>query len=233
MVIDSINGTEYFYDLNACEDRNTWSEVFIESDSTEYTEDASKVEDSEELFQGNTDIEDEIKMAAEENIEQSKEDEEKFNDEYDHLVDSYVKDEGSDKRRETSNGRRVVPSIRVTGNTGLRNPTRFKEEHIYNWIELPFTMDGVFQPSLTIGIVIPAMCFNKYGECGMEGRLQISARNLSVRNYPSRQAPSGSDSARDSPSTHSSTPVAGEWEVWLETMVVWWRIYAHIVIAHE
>ncbi|KIJ53835.1 hypothetical protein M422DRAFT_242098 [Sphaerobolus stellatus SS14] len=44
------------------------------------------------------------------------------------------------------------------------------------------------------------------------GRLQISARNLSVRNYPLRQAPSGSDSAQDSPSTHSSTPVAGEWE---------------------
>ncbi|KIJ53124.1 hypothetical protein M422DRAFT_242237 [Sphaerobolus stellatus SS14] len=67
----------------------------------------------------------------------------------------------------------------------------------------------------------------------VRGRLQISARNLSVWNYPSRQAPSGSDSARDSPSTHSSTPMAGEWEVWLETMVAWWRIYAHIVIAHE
>ncbi|KIJ24444.1 hypothetical protein M422DRAFT_274772 [Sphaerobolus stellatus SS14] len=67
----------------------------------------------------------------------------------------------------------------------------------------------------------------------VRGRLQISARNLSVRNYPSCQAPSGSDSARDSPSTHSSTPMAGEWEVWLETMVTWWRIYAHIVIAHE
>ncbi|KIJ42954.1 hypothetical protein M422DRAFT_253745 [Sphaerobolus stellatus SS14] len=67
----------------------------------------------------------------------------------------------------------------------------------------------------------------------VRGRLQISARNLSVRNYPSRQTPSGSDSARDSPSTHSSTPMAGEWEVWLETMVTWWRIYAHIVIVHE
>ncbi|KIJ47665.1 hypothetical protein M422DRAFT_248674 [Sphaerobolus stellatus SS14] len=80
MVIDPINGTEYFYDLNAREDRNTWSEVSIESDSTESeeieeeTEDASKVEYSEESFQGNTDIEDEIKTAAEENIEQSKED---------------------------------------------------------------------------------------------------------------------------------------------------------------
>ncbi|KIJ25460.1 hypothetical protein M422DRAFT_273600 [Sphaerobolus stellatus SS14] len=67
----------------------------------------------------------------------------------------------------------------------------------------------------------------------VRGRLQISARNLSVRNYPSRQAPSGSDSARDSPSAHSSTPVAGKWEVWLETVVVWWRVYAHVVIAHE
>ncbi|KIJ25182.1 hypothetical protein M422DRAFT_273892 [Sphaerobolus stellatus SS14] len=67
----------------------------------------------------------------------------------------------------------------------------------------------------------------------VRGRLQISARNLSVRNYPSRQAPSGSDSVRDSPSAHSTTPVAGEWEVWLETVVVWWRVYAHVVIAHE
>ncbi|KIJ36876.1 hypothetical protein M422DRAFT_260736 [Sphaerobolus stellatus SS14] len=67
----------------------------------------------------------------------------------------------------------------------------------------------------------------------VRGCLQISARNLSVRNYPSRQPPSSSDYARDSPSAHSSTPVAGEWEVWLETMVVWWRVYAHIVIAHE
>ncbi|KIJ22474.1 hypothetical protein M422DRAFT_277084 [Sphaerobolus stellatus SS14] len=67
----------------------------------------------------------------------------------------------------------------------------------------------------------------------VRGRLQISARNLSVRNHPSRQAPSGSDSARDSPSTHSSTPVAGEREVWLETVVVWWRVYAHVVIAYE
>ncbi|KIJ46580.1 hypothetical protein M422DRAFT_249730 [Sphaerobolus stellatus SS14] len=79
MVIYPINGTEYFYDLNAREDRNTWSEVSIESDSTESeeieeeTEDASEVEYSEESFQGNTDIEDEIKTAAEENIEQSKE----------------------------------------------------------------------------------------------------------------------------------------------------------------
>ncbi|KIJ47682.1 hypothetical protein M422DRAFT_248689 [Sphaerobolus stellatus SS14] len=141
MVIDPINGTEYFYDLNACKDQNTWSEVFIESDSTESeeieeeTEDASEVEDSEELFQGNTDIEDEIKTAAEENIEQSKEDEEKVNDEYDHLVDSYVKDEGSDERRGTSNGHRVVPSIRATGNTGLRNPTWFKEEHVFGLLQ--------------------------------------------------------------------------------------------------
>ncbi|KIJ31097.1 hypothetical protein M422DRAFT_267304 [Sphaerobolus stellatus SS14] len=80
MVIDPINGTEYFYDLNAHEVWNTWSEVSIESDSTESeeieeeTEDASEVEYSEESFQGNTDIEDEIKTAAEENIEQSKED---------------------------------------------------------------------------------------------------------------------------------------------------------------
>ncbi|KIJ34090.1 hypothetical protein M422DRAFT_263888 [Sphaerobolus stellatus SS14] len=56
-----------------------------------------------------------------------------------------------------------------------------------------------------------------------QGTLLDSARNISVRNYPSRQTPSGSDSARDSPSAHSSTPVAGEWEVWLETVVVWWR----------
>ncbi|KIJ52997.1 hypothetical protein M422DRAFT_242965 [Sphaerobolus stellatus SS14] len=80
MVIGPINGTKYFYDLNAREDRNPWSEVSIESDSTESeeieeeTEDASEVEYSEESFQGNTDIEDEIKTAAEENIEQSKED---------------------------------------------------------------------------------------------------------------------------------------------------------------
>ncbi|KIJ36853.1 hypothetical protein M422DRAFT_260717 [Sphaerobolus stellatus SS14] len=100
MVNDHINGTEYFYDLNAHEDRNTWSEVSIDSDSTETeeieeeTEDASEVEDSEDRFQGNTDIEDEIKTAAEENIEQSKEDEEKFNDEYDHLVDSGAKHKG-------------------------------------------------------------------------------------------------------------------------------------------
>ncbi|KIJ27492.1 hypothetical protein M422DRAFT_271349 [Sphaerobolus stellatus SS14] len=53
----------------------------------------------------------------------------------------------------------------------------------------------------------------------VRGRLQISARN-----YPSRQPPSGSDSVRDSPSTHSPTPVAGEWEVWLETVVVWWKV---------
>ncbi|KIJ50644.1 hypothetical protein M422DRAFT_245280 [Sphaerobolus stellatus SS14] len=46
-------------------------------------------------------------------------------------------------------------------------------------------------------------------------------------------APSGSDSTRDSPSAHSSTPVAGEWEVWLETVVAWGRVYAHVVIAHE
>ncbi|KIJ50623.1 hypothetical protein M422DRAFT_245254 [Sphaerobolus stellatus SS14] len=68
MVIDPINGTEYFYDLNAREDQNTWSDVFIEMKSEEIeeeTEDASEVEDSEELFQGNTDIEDEIKTAAE------------------------------------------------------------------------------------------------------------------------------------------------------------------------
>ncbi|KIJ40854.1 hypothetical protein M422DRAFT_256015 [Sphaerobolus stellatus SS14] len=61
----------------------------------------------------------------------------------------------------------------------------------------------------------------------------LGSINLSVRNYPSRQPPSGSDSERDSPSTHSSTPVAGEWKVWLETVVVWWRVYAHVVIAHE
>ncbi|KIJ28375.1 hypothetical protein M422DRAFT_270376 [Sphaerobolus stellatus SS14] len=137
MVIDHINGTEYLYDLNAREDWNTWYEVSIESDSTETeeikeeTEDASEVKVSEDIFQGNTDIEDEIKTAAEENIEQSKEDEDKFNDEYNHLVDLYVEDEGSDERRGKSNGRRVVPSIRATGNTGLRKPTRFKEEHIF------------------------------------------------------------------------------------------------------
>ncbi|KIJ41350.1 hypothetical protein M422DRAFT_255541 [Sphaerobolus stellatus SS14] len=137
MVIDHINGTEYFYDLNAQENRNTWSEVSIESHSTETeeieeeTEDASDVEDSQDMFQGNTDIEDEIKTAAEESIEQSKEDEEKFNEEYNHLVDLYVEDEGSDERRGTSNGHRVVPSIRATGNTGLRNPTRFKVQPVF------------------------------------------------------------------------------------------------------
>ncbi|KIJ24791.1 hypothetical protein M422DRAFT_274348 [Sphaerobolus stellatus SS14] len=81
--------------------------------------------------------------------------------------------------------------------------------------------------------VLKQVVFNPANRPPVRGRLQISAWNLSVRNYPPRQAPSGSDSVRDSPSTHSSTPMAGEWEVWLETMVAWWRIYAHIVIAHE
>ncbi|KIJ47579.1 hypothetical protein M422DRAFT_248573, partial [Sphaerobolus stellatus SS14] len=72
------------------------------------------------------------------------------------------------------------------------------------------------------GLVLPAN-IDAIVQALINAAVAISARNLSVRNYPSRQPPSGSNSVQDSPSAHLSTPVAEEWEVWLETVVVWWR----------
>ncbi|KIJ32934.1 hypothetical protein M422DRAFT_265275 [Sphaerobolus stellatus SS14] len=105
---------------------------------------------------------------------------------------------------------------------GLKDPVSHQPFHTH----LNYNFSWKHQPSTASLSSIPSYRT-------VRGRSKISARKNSVWNYLSRQPPSGSNSVWDSPSAHSSTPVAGEWEVWLETVGAGWRVYVHIVIAHE
>ncbi|KIJ44874.1 hypothetical protein M422DRAFT_251497 [Sphaerobolus stellatus SS14] len=163
MVADCTVGTKDIYDSETS--RNTWSEISVESDTksiiSEQREEEINDADSkgyEEESKSGLDTEDGAKADIEEKVEEDKQ--EKFYEEYDQLVDSY---DGTQR----------------SGNRILRNPTWFKEEHvfgsmkfkgqcIYDWMELPFTMDGKFDPSMLHGNTIPAMSFNRYGECEMD-----------------------------------------------------------------
>ncbi|KIJ32902.1 hypothetical protein M422DRAFT_265241 [Sphaerobolus stellatus SS14] len=180
MVADRTVGTKDIYDSETS--RNTWSELSVESDTksiiSEQREEEINDADSkgyEEENKSGLDTEDGTKADIEEKVEEDKQEE--FYEEYDQLVDSYDGTQSAD-HRDRQDGRRCVPRI-GSRNRILRNPTWFKEEHvfgsmkfkgqcIYDWMELPFTMDGKFDPSMLHGNTIPAMSFNRYGECEMD-----------------------------------------------------------------
>ncbi|KIJ41060.1 hypothetical protein M422DRAFT_255905 [Sphaerobolus stellatus SS14] len=177
MAVESPNATQDYNNRQ----RNIWPMILAERDEESRGNHAEIEDDSEDSYSEEDSKTESTQAYCEEELEEEEEEEkqERYYEENNRLVNSYVAGMHTVAGQDRQNGCQFMPRITPTGNTELRNPTWFKEEYVfgslqfkgqymYDWIELPFTMDGEFDPVMLIDNAIPAMCFNRYGEYEMD-----------------------------------------------------------------